>query len=216
MTITHWKWLFNITIILVLLTTGFFIGRKTINTKTEIITEYIKGDTIRDTLYYPRPYKVIEPIDTLGILQQCIKDGIYKELWPERVITEYIEITKSDSTEIIKDWASKRYYSETLFEDDMKGYCKVNAEIQYNRLKLIGYEYTPVVKTVTETKYTVKMFSPFVGLSFMTNPWDDVKNPMLQINGGIFFKDKIGIQIMYQRGIKLNNDYVGGGVMYKF
>lgn len=214
---TKWKILFHVIMILFFLVLGFFFGRKTVKEpETKIVTEYIQGDTVTDTLYYPKPYKVVVPADTLGIIQQCIKDGIYAELWPEKVVTEYVEVTKEDTTEIMKDWATKRYYSETLFNDDTHGNCAFNAEVQYNRLKVLDYNFTPVTRTVTETKYVTKAYSPFVGVSYLTNPWDDVKNPMVQVNGGIFFKEKYGVQAMYQRGFKLDNDYVGLGFMYKF
>ena len=48
------------------------------------------------------------------------------------------------------------------------------------------------------------------------NPWDEIKNPMIQVNGGVFFNEKYGIQAIYQRGVKLDNDYVGAGFIYKF
>lgn len=217
MSTEQWKILFNIILVLTLLTFGFFIGRKTVKIPDpEVVTEYVKGDIIRDTLYYPQPYKVVEPVDTLSIIQQCIKDGIYKELWPERVVTEYVEVNKADTTAIMKDWATKRFYSETLFDDDIKGKCVFNAELQYNRMKVIDYEFSPIVKTITETNYVVKKFKPFVGLNYITNPWNEVKNPSVQINGGVIFKDKFGIQAIYQRGFGLNDDYVGGGIIYTF
>ena len=100
----EWKIAFYITMVVFFLTLGFFLGRKTIKEPaTKIVTEYIEGEKITDTLYYPKPYKVVVPIDTLGIIQQCIKDGIYKELWPEKVVTEYIEVDKTDTTAIIID-----------------------------------------------------------------------------------------------------------------
>jgi hypothetical protein len=212
-----WKLAFNITIVIFLLVLGFFLGRKTIKEpETKVVTEYIQGETITDTLYYPQPYKVVIPVDTLGIIQQCIKDGIYKELWPERIVTEYIEVDKTDTTTIMLDWSTKRYYTETLFNNDTQGSCTFDAEVQYNRLKMIDYTYSPVVQTVTETKYIIKSFSPFIGVGYLTNPWDEVKNPMIQINGGVFFNEKYGIQAIYQRGFKLDNDYIGGGFIYKF
>lgn len=215
MTQSNWKTLFNLIIVITLLAVGFFLGRKTVvEPETKIVTEYIKGDTIRDTVYCPQPYKVVEPADTLGIIQQCIKDGIYSELWPSKVVTEYIE--KNDTTAIMKDWATKRMYSETLFNDDVNGRCVFNSEIQYNRMKIIGYEFTPITKTITETKYVTKPFSPFVTLSYLTNPGEDVKNPTIQVGGGAFIKDKIGVQLIYQRGFNLNGDYVGGGIIWKF
>ena len=199
------------------LTLGFFLGRKTIKEpETKIVTEYIEGEKITDTLYYPKPYKVVVPVDTLGIIQQCIKDGIYRELWPEKVVTEYIEVNKTDTTAIIQDWATKRFYTETLFNNDKQGTCTFDAEVQYNRLKIIGYTYSPIVQTVTKTKYVTKLFSPFIGVNYLINPWDEIKNPMVQLNGGFYIKEKYGIQAIYQRGFKLNNDYIGAGLIYKF
>lgn len=206
----------SLLIILGLFGVGFYLGRKTIKTDTKIVTEYIKGDTIRDTLYYPQPIKIIEPIDTLNIIKQCIKDGIYSELWPEKVITEYIEVTKQDTTKIMNDWATKRLYSETLFQNDSIGSCIVNAEVQYNRMKLIGYNYTPITKQVTETIYKTKLFSPFVGGGYLINPWEEKRNPIITLNGGVFIKEKYGLQLQYMRTLNSKNDYIGGNVLIKF
>lgn len=208
--------LLSLLIILGLFGVGFYLGRKTIKTDTKIVTEYIKGDTIRDTLYYPQPIKIIEPIDTLNIIKQCIKDGIYSELWPEKVITEYIEVTKQDTTKIMNDWATKRLYSETLFQNDSIGSCVVDAEVQYNRMKLIGYNYTPITKQVTETIYKTKLFSPFVGGGYLINPWEEKRNPIMTLNGGVFIKEKYGLQIQYMRTLNSKNDYIGGNVLIKF
>ena len=206
----------SLLIILGLFGVGFYLGRKTIKTDTKIVTEYIKGDTIRDTLYYPQPIKIIEPIDTLNIIKQCIKDGIYSELWPEKVITEYIEVTKQDTTKIMNDWATKRLYSETLFQNDSIGSCIVDAEVQYNRMKLIGYNYTPITKQVTETIYKTKLFSPFMGGGYLINPWEEKRNPIITLNGGVFIKEKYGLQIQYMRTLNSKNDYIGGNVLIKF
>ena len=206
----------SLLIILGLFGVGFYLGRKTIKTDTKIVTEYIKSDTIRDTLYYPQPIKIIEPIDTLNIIKQCIKDGIYSELWPEKVITEYIEVTKQDTTKIMKDWATKRLYSETLFQNDSIGSCIVDAEVQYNRMKLIGYNYTPITKQVTETIYKTKLFSPFMGGGYLINPWEEKRNPIITLNGGVFIKEKYGLQIQYMRTLNSKNDYIGGNVLIKF
>jgi hypothetical protein len=216
MTAKQWKILFHIFMILGILISGFFIGRSTIKVKEITTIEYIKGDTIRDTLYYPKPYKEILPIDTLSIIKQCIKDGIYQELWPEKVITEYVEITKEDTSKIMKDWASKRLYNEKLFQNDSLGSCSVEAEVQYNRMRLIGYNYVPITKEITETKYLTKTFSPFVGAGYVTNPWDDVRNPIINLNGGIFIKEKYGIQLQLMHALKSKDDYIGGSILLKF
>lgn len=217
MTANQWKILFYIVCVLGTLTLGFFLGRKTVKEpEAKVEIKYLPGKPITDTCYIKEPYKVAVPVDTLGIIQQCIKDGIYQELWPTKIITEYVEVDKADTTAIMKDWATKRFYTETLFNNDKQGTCTFDAEVQYNRLKMINYTYTPIVQTVTETKYVTKSFSPFIGISYLINPWDEIKNSMVQLNGGFYIKEKYGIQAMYQRGLKLNNDYVGAGFIYKF
>jgi hypothetical protein len=205
-----------IVIIFSILALGFYFGRKTTKVKTEIKTEYIKGDTIRDTIYEPKPYKVVEPVDTLNIIKQCIKDGIYSELWPTRIITEIVEVTKEDTTKMLADWATKRLYNETIFSNDSLGYCSIEAQVQYNRLRVLGYEYQPITKTITETVYKVNKFSPFAGIGYMTNPWDEINNPMFVVNGGFFIKEKYGIQLQLMHAFQSKSDYVGGSFIYKF
>lgn len=216
MTATQWKTLFYIICIVGILVLGFFLGRKTVKEpETKVKIEYLPGEPITDTCYIEKPYKIEVPIDTLGIIQQCIKDGIYQELWPTKIVTEYIEVTREDTTAIMKDWATKRYYTETLFNNEY-GVCKFNTEVQYNRMTLIGYEYAPITQTITETKYITKSFSPFLGISYLTNPWDEIKNPMVQLNSGFYIREKYGIQAIYQHSLVLKNDYIGAGFIYKF
>ena len=212
-----WKLLFYATIIIGIFVLGFFLGRKTIKEpESKIEIQYLPGEKITDTLFLDRPVAVEKPIDTLKIIEQCIKDGVYKELWPTKTITEYVEINKKDTTAVMVDWATKRMYNEILFNDNLNGMCAISTEVQYNRMKLLGYEYTPVTKTVTETKYVTKFFSPYVGLSYLKNPWDEVVNPMIQLNGGFFIKEKYALNLIYQRGLVLKNDYIGGGILCKF
>ena len=210
------KILIYIVLIIILLGAGFFMGRKTMKVKETTKIEYIKGDTIRETIIKPIPEFVQLPIDTVDIIKQCIKDGLYKELWPERVVTEYIEVTKEDTTKIMKDWATKRIYDKTLFQNDSLGVCKIKTEIQYNRLQLLDYTFEPKIKTITNTEIIVKKFSPFVGVGYLTNPWDDIRNPIITLNGGLFINEKYGIQLQYMRTLKSKNDFVGGSFIYKF
>lgn len=210
------KILIYIALIIILLGAGFLIGRKTMKVKEITKIEYIKGDTIRETIIKPIPEFVQSPIDTVDIIKQCIKDGLYKELWPERVITEYVEITKEDTTKILKDWATKRIYDKTLFQNDSIGTFKVKTEIQYNRLQLMDYKFEPTIKTITNTEFIVKKFSPFVGVGYLTNPWDEIRNPIITVNGGFFIKERYGIQAQYMRTLKTKNDFIGGSVMIKF
>lgn len=216
MTEKKWKVLFHVIIIIVLFIGGILMGRSTIKVKEITKIEYLKGDTIREVIYQPVPEYVQTPIDTVNVIRQCIKDGKHKELWPERVVTEYIEVTKEDSTKVLKDWATKRVYDKTIFQNDTLGICKIKTEIQYNRLQFLDYTFEPVIREVTKTEYKVKTFSPFLGAGYLTNPWDEIKNPIITVNGGLFFKEKYGIQLQFMHALTTKNDYVGGSFIYKF
>ena len=216
MTKKQWMMLFHTLVITILFFSGFFIGRSTIKEIEIVRTEYIKGDTITNTIEKPIPDYIEKPIDTLNIIKDCIKNGIYQELWPEKLITEYIQTTSDDTLRIIQDWATKRTYEELLFQTDTIGTCNVKLELQYNRLKSVMYNYQPIIKKVVEEKYKIRTFSPFIGIGYMTNPWDEVKNPLFNLNGGVFIKEKYGIQVNFMHMLKSKNDYVGGSFLYKF
>ena len=132
------------------------------------------------------------------------------------IIKEYVEVEKSDTTTIMKDWATERFYGETLFDIDTLGTCSFKAKVQYNRMRVLSYEYTPYVKKITKTEYNVKLFSPYIGIGTMVNPWDIEKSPMGIVNAGFFIKEKFGIQAQYQRSFVTKNDYVGGSVLWMF
>jgi hypothetical protein len=197
---------------------GFFLGRSRIKEpKPTIVTEYVNGPTMHDTINKPVPYNVILPIDTAGIIQQCVRDGIYTELFPTKIITEYIEVTKEDTSIIMRDWATTRQYAETLFDIDTIGKCDIQAEVQYNRLKRLSYDYTPVIKTVTITETKIKTFSPFVGLNMACNPWRSQEMDFIGgINGGFFIKEKYGLQFQYNHAFNTNKDFLGINLLYKF
>lgn len=216
MTATKWKLLFHIFIILVIFSGGFFTGRKTLNAKEIIKTEYIKGDTIKETIFAPLPNNVERPIDTLNIIKKCIEDGIYQELWPNKVITKYINTTAEDTIKIVNDWATKRKYDELLFKSDTLGTCSVNVELQYNRLRFLNYSFEPVTKKIIEQKIKVKAFSPFVGLGYITNPWDEFDDPLLNLTFGTFLKEKYGLQLHFMHKLNTNKDYIGCTFLYKF
>jgi hypothetical protein len=197
---------------------GFYLGRKTVKegeTHTEIV--YVEGETIIDSIPYPVPQYVIKPTDTADIIRKCVKDGIYAELFPERIATEYVEIMKEDTAEIIKDWGTKRMYSETLFDSDTVGKCVVDASVQYNRLSLLSYSYTPITKTVTITERRVKFFSPYVGVgALLRNDFTCYTNVIPSVNGGFFIKEKFGLNIQYGKDFGTGNNLYGVSLQYKF
>lgn len=207
-----WKLICCAIVAVVLIGIGFFIGRKTVKIPApETVTEYITLPPVHDSIPYPKPVYVQKPIDTAKIIQQCIADGIYQELWPEKIV----EIDKNDTTAIMADWATKRRYAETIFDVDTLGKCEINAEVQYNRLKMVGYTFTPVEKVVTNTIYQQKSFSPFFGVNGAV-AMDGTRNFLLGISGGAYFKDRYGVNVQYQHSVYDETSYLGGGFSIKF
>jgi len=205
----------SIITILIFMAIGFYLGRKTVNIEsphTEVI--YVKGETIVDSIPYPVPYEIIKPVDTADIIRQCVKDGIYSELFPERIITEHIEIMKEDTSEIILDWGTRRLYSEQIFDIDTVGKCTINASVQYNRLTLLSYNYVPITKTTTIIESRVKLFSPYIGVGFLFDK--DISDYILTANAGFFIKEKYGINFQYGNVPKTKNNLYGISFLYKF
>lgn len=207
-----WKLICCSIVAVVLLAIGFFIGRKTVKIpKPETITEYITLPPIHDSIPYPKPVYVESPIDTAKIIQQCIADGIYQELWP----TDTITINKNDTTAIMADWATKRAYKEVLFDSDTLGNCSVDIDVQYNRIRSLEYTFVPVQKNVNNTVYQQKSFEPFVGVNGLFST-DGTRDFLLGVNAGAYFKNKYGVNVQYQHSVYDKTAYFGGGVLLKF
>ena len=213
---SKWKILFFALVAVLILAGGFVLGRKTIKMpKPEVITEYITLPPVHDSIPKPEPYPVTVPVDTFNIIQQCIADGIYQELWPEKIDTQYVAMTSADTLKIVADWATKRHYSKVLFDTDTLGRFMISADVQYNRLDNLVYDYKPVQKNNTQTVYQAKAFSPFAGFNgaFAT---DGSRDFLVGVNGGAFINDKMGFQLSYQHSVYSTIGYVGGSFLYKF
>ena len=194
---------------LLLLAGGFFIGRLTTPVKTITKTEYKELPPITDTIYYPKPQIVRPPIDTADIIAQCVADGKYYELFPEKIRDSIIYLTKEDTTAIMRDWATERQYIEKLFYIDTVGKCDFTATVQYNTITEYGYRFTPIMKTVETKEIRTKRFSPFIGIGLTTQP-------TIVGQAGIFFDERYGLNIMYQRDYQNKANIWGGTFMYKF
>ena len=211
--------------IVALLLIGFFVGRSTIKTKTVKYVRYIKGDTIEVEVDKPVPVYVNKPVDTTNVILAAIESGDFNDLFPEKVRDSIIYVTKDDTSAVIADWATERYYEQQLFDIDTVGTAIVKANVQYNRLTHLSGIFTPVVKEVNTTEYLVKRFSPFVGigLSVMPNKLGG-NNAILKdqsafganVQAGAFFNEKYGFGISYEYGFNLNTHTFSGAFLYKF
>lgn len=177
-------------IAILLFLSGIYIGKKNVKVIEKIVTEYVPGEPVHDSIPYPVPYYVVEPVDTANLIAQCVKDGIYQELFPEKVIylTDSTQFTKPDSTAIMADWATKREYKETLFDIDTVGKCTIDATIQYNRMSNLKYDFNPVYKQQTVYVESKRKILPFVGAGITTFP-------SASLDIGFFANQSFGVAI---------------------
>ena len=103
------------------LVVGFFAGRKTITTETEI--RYVKGNVIRDTIRVPVPV--------------------------HEVVSDTIVLIERDTIQTLIDWNMERIYFERLY-DNNNGIFDLSARIQYNKVQEFSYELVPVYKEITK------------------------------------------------------------------
>lgn len=215
----NWKEIvLYVVIVIILLLIGFFIGRKTTEGKVTIETKYVTLPTIHDTVPASYPVEVKTPIDTAGIIQACVKKGMFYELFPYKKETDTV-YTSKDTMQIVYDWASVRKYKETLFDADTIGKCDVNISIQYNRLDTMMYTYTPIQKETTITKEKVRTVSPFIGVGVSTSIAPSVevgKHTSVDLEVGLFVREKYGVGIEYQYEVLNGSHNVGGMFYYKF
>ena len=121
----------------------FFIGRSTIDLKTDI--KYVKGETVRDWFPILTPFKVSIP-----------SDPIYKYKENTAVV---------DTAAIIEDWITKREYKQTLF-DNTHGKLDIDFTVQYNKPTDLRYSYIPIKEV--NTIYKVKVWQPYASASYST------------------------------------------------
>jgi hypothetical protein len=180
-----------IALTLVCLAIGFLAGRCTNGVVTK--TEYVKGDPVSGTITN------IEPISTE--MPEVVT-------LPVKTDTVYIDniqyvTQKVDTSAIIREYELKRFYSETLFNNQY-GKLDVSFSTQYNRVSDLKYDFTPI--TIVRTVEKERIWTPFVSASY---------NSMKQVSvGGGLFYHNIGVQVRYvtdfdRKGIDV-------GIMYKF
>lgn len=204
--INWWKVAVYAIVILGLLAIGFFTGRKTIK-QPEPDVIYLPGDTVT-VIETPKPVK--ETIDTAAIIKDCVNNGIFYDLFPEKVRDSiiYLTLTKEDTAKVFNDWATKREYSELLFDIDTLGTARFNAEVQFNRMLKFDYTFVPVVKQVTLVQPKPK-YSPFVAFGVSTLP-------SLNAMAGAFHDEKWGGAFTYQYDYISNEHIIGSMFLIKF
>lgn len=169
-------------ILIIVAVASFLGGRATITPTNEV--KYIKGETIRDTVPLPVPYKEYY---TKEVLVPMKKDTQYVDGKPV-IIT-----MKVDTAAIIRDYTVKREYQKVLFDNKENGKLTIGMKFQYNKLQdNITYDFTPVTKQIQKEKLLI----PFIGVDYNSFGYVGVGGGMYYHNVGIEgkfvtdFKDK--------------------------
>ena len=173
---------------------GFLAGRWTLSYES---IKYVKGETVRDTIYAERlvPYRVEIPSKpTLPVMPDTIRI-------PGQPV---VIMMKVDTSQIIAEYIHSNSYKKTLF-DDKNGKLTVDATVQYNKLKQLGYEFTPIQKVIAIQ--TTPALTPFVTTSYSTLGY------FVGAGAGVFYHD-IGISAKYLTNFK--NKAYEVGINYKF
>lgn len=161
----------NILIISIVFLVGFLLGKSKIETNVE----YVKGDTITDTVNIPDPYKV--EVTKYVTLPEKI-DTLYKDSLILRIDTV------TDTAFIVNDYSLRKSYELTVFDSVTIGTCKVNLQVQYNALQAFNHSFTPVTLISTQES----KFTPFLQFSY---------SPIYTgVGGGIYYKN-VGLGVKY-------------------
>lgn len=181
------KWL-SVILLAVALLTGFVVGRLTQSTEIR----YVKQHPVSGSVVPPFEYKEIEVADP--ILP-------YKYIYFTDTIIEVV-----DTSAIIKDYAAKREYDFTVF-DDVYGKLDLKPTLQYNKLQKLDYTFTPI----TQVKIREDIFNIFATMGYATNE-------TAILGGGLYYK-KIGVEYNYnirlRQHIGMSDNYHTFKIHYK-
>jgi len=172
------EYLYIISGIVLALAIGFYIGRKTDRVVTK--TEYIRGETITDTLRIPYPVREEVPV---YVTLPVRRDTIY--------IDNIIYVRESvDTSAIIAEYIVKRTYDLNVFDNEY-GKLSANLDLQYNKLQHFDYTFTPIQKV--QRIEVVRTWQPFIAASYSTFN-------VVGVGGGIFY-NQLGVEYSYQYSI---------------
>ena len=187
------KIIFISLIALVIALIGFFAGRATVEKEIK----YVKGKTITDTIYQEQlvPYEAVIP---------------KKPFLPLKPDTQYVDtgktiikeiVMKVDTSKIIANYITLNKYKKELFNDD-NGSLYIEAQVQYNELRKVGYTFTPIQREVVRKR----IIEPFISTSYNSFKF-------VEAGGGVFINN-FGVEAKYVTDFNRNGFEVG--IKYKF
>lgn len=162
---------------------GYYFGKKSIEskiTKKETEISWVKGKTIRDTIFQPKPYETIKNDTVSQIIYELIHDTI-------RI------------AEVIEDYYAEKKYNLD-FSTDTTGVFKVDVGIRENNLIYANSEITPLIKTITETNYIQQRKK----VGFFIAAGTSLKFNTQKLEFGVLIKDRFLIGLT---GIRLKKEF---------
>ena len=164
---------------------GIFIGWNMRGVEYRETVRYVQGQTIRDTIAVPQPYRVEIP-----------------KFYRLPTITETVFVNDTltvvervDTAQIIRDFIAINYYAFTVFSNEQTGVLDVNLSVQYNLLRSFDYSFTPMIREVTRTVQPTLI--PFASVSANTFS-------TMGVGGGVLFRS-IGIEYQFLHNHSLNS-----------
>lgn len=199
------KWLFLAGLLIGILgTLLLYRPAKIIETRTE----YIPGPVIsvsRDSSEIkPISSSLAEPLQYAHKVQPSEPSP---EIGPNLQATEPISEPSDSLLETVKDWNTKRKYSETLIDSDTVGKAKLDITVQYNRITGYAFNFTPVnrVQTIIQSP-PIRLQGYMLG---------NVTNTGAQIGLGLKYKN-FGIHALGGYDYISKKQVYGGGLMVVF
>jgi hypothetical protein len=180
-------------LILIALAAAFFLGRSSIEVTESI--RYVRGETIRDNIEVPVPYRVEVP--TI----------VYLPMRPDTLVieNEIVIVERVDTARIIADFIAINHYQFNVFDLDTVGTLNAQLSIQYNRLRTFEYDFTPIHREIT--MYRRPTFEPFISGSISTFN-------TVGVGGGVFI-GSFGVEYQFLRNHLLGSSGHRVGVKWR-
>lgn len=195
----------KVLVLLICALLGFIIGRATQSGK--VVTEWKEGTKTEGSIAPPEPVVIRVP-DSIKYIT------VYKERPADTTGSADLTVPEPPSqidtvaslAATVKDWNLERTYAGTLFRSDTLGTLNYSAQVQYNTLTSLVWDYTPKIKSITTTK--TPTFRPFV--TVRANTFEQ-----MSVGGGILLKNT-GFEASYIKDFKAQKNGLGIGFIVCF
>ena len=181
-------------LIIIAIIAAFLAGLNFQSVEFRETIRYVQGETIRDSIIVPAPYRVEIP------------KIVHLPMRPDTVFleNEIVIVERVDTAQIIREFISIHHYAFNVFDIETVGRLDVRQSIQYNRLRSFDYEFTPIQREIT--RIIRPFLTPYISVSANTFS-------TLGIGGGVFVRN-IGIEYQFLHNTQMNSS--GHQILLKY